>query len=115
MLNMQIETLESGFSLIRLEGRLDMEGVQAIDNRFSFATTTQKATILIDLSEMSFISSLGIRLLMTSGRAQKSRGGQIALIAPSPEVREVLETSGVPYLLPIFDDLPSAQAALSGA
>jgi anti-anti-sigma factor len=106
-------TLPDGTQVVRLTGRLDIEGVQVIDQRFSFATTIQAARLVIDLSEVTFLASIGIRLLMTTARAQSLRGGKVVLAGPQPLVRRVLETAGIDQLVPIALDLEAARAALA--
>jgi anti-anti-sigma factor len=109
----QSSTLPDGLLLIALVGRLDIEGAQAIDRPFSFATTVQAARVVLDLSGVTFLASIGIRLLMTTARAQALRGGKVALAAPQPLVRKVLEMAGIDQLVPIVEDLEAARVALS--
>ncbi|TAN49981.1 MAG: anti-sigma factor antagonist [Methylococcaceae bacterium] len=92
-----------------LKGRLDLAGTQAIEQPFSFATTLHASNIVVDLSGVSFLASIGIRLLMTSARAQANRGGKLVLAAPQPLVRKVLETAGIDQLIPLAADLETAQ------
>jgi anti-anti-sigma factor len=105
--------LPDGVLVISLRGRLDIEGTQAIDQPLSFATTVQAARVVLDLSQVTFLASIGIRLLMTTARAQALRGGKVVLAAPQPLVRRVLETAGVDQLVPLAPDLAAARAALA--
>jgi anti-anti-sigma factor len=106
-------SLEGGVECIALEGRLDIDGTQAIEMRFSFMTTTSKSKFVIDLSRVSFIASIGIRLLMSSARGQKARGGLFVLAAPEAAVKKVLVTAGIDQLIPLYDDVESARVALA--
>lgn len=83
---MQFEstTLPGDVTQLTLTGRLDVMGTQAIEQPFSFATTLRPGNILLDLSGVTFLSSIGIRLLITSARAQANRGGKLVLAAPQP-------------------------------
>src|SRR5262245_15676787 len=114
---MQLEslTLLDGIVQLRLVGRLDLEGTQAINNKFSFATTVRKGKYIIDLSEVSFLASIGIRMLVTSATAQLNRGGKFVLAAPQPETRQVLEASGIDKLIELTADVETAIASLKSA
>src|SRR5688572_25187380 len=105
-------TLLDDIVQVKLIGRLDLEGTQAISDRFSFATTARKGKYIVDLSELSFLASIGIRMFMTSAKAQLSRGGKVVLAAPQPETRKVLEASGIDILIELADDVESAIVAL---
>jgi anti-anti-sigma factor len=98
---------------ISLDGRLDIDGTQAIDPQFSYLTTTRPGRFAVDLSRVSFIASIGIRMLLTAARAQANRGGKLVLVGPDPMGRKVLETAGVDQLVPIAPDLDGARGLLA--
>ena len=102
------EKLENGITKVSLSGRLDILGTQAIDMKFTAITATQKALVLIDMSEVSFLASLGMRTLISSAKALASRGGHMVICKPQPNVLDVLETSGLSSLIPVFDDFDAA-------
>lgn len=106
------ETLDHGIIKVNLSGRMDVLGVQAIDMKFTALTATQKASILVDMSEVSFLASLGMRTLLSSAKALSNRGGRMVLYKPQPKVLEVLETSGVSSLIPVYNNLEAAMDAL---
>src|SRR5262245_50944716 len=114
-MNMTIEEAEDKVTKIHLDGRMDLEGTRAIDQKFAFATSTQPLRLAVDLSSVSFVASIGLRTLLTAARAQSGRGGTMVLYAPNEMVRKVLETSGVDSIIPILADWASAQARLRTA
>ena len=107
-MKMQIERTPDHLTRIELEGRLDLEGTQAIDQQFGFATATQPLRLAVDLAGVSYVASIGLRTLLTAARAQASRGGRMVLVGPSDMVRRVLVTTGVDTLIPICTDWASA-------
>ena len=111
-MQLEIETLPSGIRQIKLTGRLDMLGANAIDNKFAFAVTTETGPVLVDLSAVEFIASIGIRLLVMNAKVQKSRGGRLVLYGPQPLVKEALLTAGIDLLIPTYDDFDAACAGL---
>lgn len=112
---MEFETvqLSGDITHLILKGRLDMEGALAIDMKFSIATSVRREKIIADLDQVSFMSSIGIRLLITAAKAQASRGGKLVLASPQPMVRKVLETAGIDKLIPMVGDLDAGRACLA--
>jgi anti-sigma B factor antagonist len=112
---MQFESTELPGNITRLSltGRLDMDGTQAIEQKFTFQTTTRAGKYVVDLSGVSFLASIGIRMLITSARGQSGRGGKVVLAAPQPLVRNVLETAGIDKLVPMVDSVEAAQTTLA--
>ena len=102
------ENLDSGIIRIILTGRLDMQGAQEIDMKFTAMTATKASPVVVDMSGVSFLASLGLRTLLSSAKAVAKRGGKMVIYSPQPNVVEVLKVSGVSNLIPIKDDLQSA-------
>jgi anti-anti-sigma factor len=110
-MELAVHDLESGILEISLSGRMDIVGTQQIDLKFTALTSTRKAQILVDLANVSFIASIGIRTLISSAKAQKQRGGSMVLYKPNSQVEEVLRTTGIDAIIPIAHDLDAARGA----
>jgi anti-anti-sigma factor len=111
-MKMDSQQLDGGITLIRLDGRLDIEGAQTLDQPFTYATSTHPAKIAVDLSGVSFVASIGIRTLLSGARGQASRGGKLVMFGAQPMVQRVLNTAGVDQLLTLCPDLEAACKAL---
>ena len=105
------EELSGGITKVILDGRLDIEGAAAVDLKMNVIAGSKKA-VLVDMQQVSFLGSMGLRALVAPARAIKSRGGKIVLFGPNESVEKVLKTSGVDTLIPIHHELQSALAAL---
>jgi anti-anti-sigma factor len=108
---MQIVTSDSEKSIARvaLKGKLDIVGAEVV--ALPLATLAgAKQGMIIDMGEVSFIASIGIRHLLTTAKALSRRNGRLVLLNPNSMVAEVLTTSGVTDLLPM---VYSEAAALS--
>lgn len=114
-MKMTVEEVENGFTMINLDGRMDLAGTHTIDQQFAFATSTQPLRLAVDLTNVSFVASIGLRTLLTAARAQAGRGGKMVLVGPNPAVRKVLETAGIDSIVPIFNDWESARERLHAA
>ena len=99
---------------IRLVGRLDTTRVGEIETGFYAnvgAVKDEGEVVLIDLSEVDFISSLGIRMLITAGKLLGRRNIDLSIVAPQSEaVREALEVAGVTELFTFFESEEAARA-----
>jgi anti-sigma B factor antagonist len=104
--------LENQIRLIKLIGILDIGGVGTIETKFSGYCAGENLRVLVDLSDMEFLASIGIRLLVLNAKSIYSRGGRIVLLHPTPDVRSVLEITGIPEIIPIYDGLESAETVL---
>jgi anti-sigma B factor antagonist len=109
------DTVDGGISRITLEGQLDLKGTQAVEQQFAFATTTRAGRYVIDMTGVTFVASIGIRILLTSARAQAQRGGRIVIISPPGSSADVLKMAGIDRLIPFVPDLEAARAALEAS
>ena len=102
-MKLDVADMENGITKISLSGRLDVEGALKIDNEFTEITKLKK-NVLVDLSEVPFIASLGIRTLVIGAKATSNNGGKMVLLNPQPNVEQVLRTTRVDTIMPIIYD-----------
>lgn len=108
-MDISFEQLPSGVALIRLKGRLDIMGAMKIDVQFA-AVTAANRMVVVDLGEVEFLASMGLRTLIMGAKAMRSKSGRMVLYRPIPLVEEVLVTSGTATLIPVLHDLAEAEA-----
>jgi anti-anti-sigma factor len=111
-MELQYNEVTGDIRLIKLIGRLDISGVGEIENEFSARCAGDRPRVIVDLSEVDFLASIGIRMLTVTAKSIAGRGGRMVLLRPRPEVREILEITGIPAIIPVHDGLESAQAAV---
>lgn len=111
-MEIQYSEFDTGIRQIKLIGKLDVLGVGMIETKFAGYCAGEKPCVLVDLSGVDFMASIGIGLLTVNARSMASRGGQMVLLGPIPEVRQVLEVTGIPSIIPIYDGLESAETVL---
>jgi anti-sigma B factor antagonist len=109
------EYLADGIEKISLSGRLDSAGADQIGLRFAGLTATRPALIVVDLSQVSFLASIGIRMLLSNAKALERRGGRMVLAGLPAIVEEVLKVAGIDALIPLYADVGSACAGLKTA
>lgn len=97
---------------ICLSGRLDISGTDEIAREFARLTGTAEGGVVVDLSEVTFLASIGIRALITNAKSVQQRGGTLVLrVEGNPDVMRALETTGIPSLIPTFPTLEEASHA----
>ncbi len=103
------EQLGGGVFKINLSGRMDITGVSDIEKPFADMTAVDsKQSIIVDMSDVPYMSSIGIRSLLINGKSVHRRGGKYVLLTPQPVVKDVLVVSGISQLLTICDTLEGA-------
>jgi anti-anti-sigma factor len=110
-MEMVVEDIDGGIANVVLRGRLDTAGADAIDLKFNVIAGSRRA-IIVDLSGVDFLASLGIRVLLLGARAVKNKGGKLVILSPDVNVSNVLKTAGTDTLIPMFQDRDAAIAAV---
>lgn len=113
---MQIRMSDLGHAAkIALEGRLDTPGVDQIETRFTASVVAAGRNAVVDMSAVTFVSSMGIRMLLTAARALSLKKAKLVLFGAQPLVRESFEHVGLPSLIPVASDEAQALEILKAA
>src|SRR6185295_19225819 len=94
-------TLESGMACVSLFGRLDVLGVQQIEASFAMITATQQKSVIIDLSRLELMSSIGLGMLIANANTLYSQGKRMIVLNPQKRVERVIRMAGINAILPI--------------
>lgn len=93
---------------IKLIGRLDISGAEVV--ALPLATLSgSKSSLFVDMANVSFVASIGLRHLVSAAKKVGRRGGRLVLLNPSAAVAEVITTSGLGDLL-VIERSSSSQA-----
>ena len=109
------ERLDERILKINLSGRMDLAGSAEIQDRFEALSAPPANAVIVDLSKVEIITSVGIRTLLLNAKALKSRGARMVLLNPDANVTKVLAISGVDRVIDVFLDLEKARASLACA
>lgn len=91
-----------------LVGRLDAMGVEQIEEQFSQWTSESGLPTVVDMSGVTFMSSLGIGFLFANTKKLKKAGCKLVLLKPEKLVESVLRTSKMDKVMPIVFTLDEA-------
>jgi anti-sigma B factor antagonist len=111
-MDMLVEDLDGGVTKVVLRGRMDIAGANVIDLGFNAIAGARRA-LLVDMSGVTFLASLGIRVLVIAAKTVSRKGGKMALLSPIEDVVTVLTTMRIDSLIPIYHDVDDAVAAVS--
>jgi anti-anti-sigma factor len=107
-----VEELPGGITRAVLVGRMDIDGALAVDDRFRVLGRL-KRNLIIDLSGVTFLASMGLRTVMVAARSLGELGGRVTIAGAQPNVEKVLATSGIGAMLGVHATVEAAIAALS--
>jgi anti-sigma B factor antagonist len=75
---------------------------------------TGRPDLLLNLSCIRYVDSCGLGEIVSAQLAARRAGGQVALLAPAPNVREVFEVTGLAQVFDIYADEASAVRGMGG-
>ena len=102
---LQIALEDGTVRIIRLKGELDLDTAnRSRESLESAVSTTATSTIIVDLSELTFCDSSGIRALLALHRLAADAGHEFRVREPTRAVAQVLNLTGADRLLLARDD-----------
>lgn len=97
-------------SVIAVEGRIDSNTAADFETAVENALS-ENPNLIFDASSVDFLSSSGLRVLVTARKKAKSRGGEFSLCSLSDQARDSLSIAGLDVLFTIHPDRESAIGA----
>ena len=91
----------NGLTHVALEGDLDIEGTNAVQDPFYFHLTSRRKPAIVDLSGVKFIASLGIGMLVRVSQSLRRHGVGMVLLSPARMVDETLRAAHIDQVIPI--------------
>ena len=101
-----------GVAIVKLAGRLDSSTAQAAEDSFAALLAGGAPHLAVDMSQLDYISSAGLRVLLVVARKMQQAQGRIVLFGLLANVREVFAISGFDTIFAIQPDMASAVAAV---
>jgi anti-anti-sigma factor len=93
-------------------GRLDIPGTESVAGELEKLAAAPKKGVVVDLSSLKFLASIGIRALFKSAKLVKERGGRMVLVVgTNSTIKMSLDATGVNDLIPMFKSTAEAERA----
>jgi anti-anti-sigma factor len=84
-----------------LNGKLNTATYQTVHDRFIAAINAGEKFVLVDMSRVDFMSSVGLRVFFMAARDLQRAGGTLIVCSPQPDIKRTFEISGFPTPYPI--------------
>jgi anti-sigma B factor antagonist len=94
---------EGSRTMLRLRGELDMPNASLLQRELETADVEGAAAVLVDLRELHFMDSSGLRLLLTTNERLRRRGVEFAVAGVSHQVERLFSVTDAASHLTIVD------------
>lgn len=101
----------AGHCVVRLTGRLDAVTAPELERFLTGIIDDGQIRVAVDLTRLDYVSSAGLRVFLVSAKKLKALKGEFCLAGLEGTIKEVIEISGFPSIMPCYDTL----AELTGA
>jgi anti-anti-sigma factor len=98
-----VTTTEDGTIIISIPKRFDIDSIPFIEKELGLVYEKNPARVLFDFSGTDYLSSAGMRLLLSSLRTITGSGGTVALSSLCRQVKYVFEISGFDKIFTIYE------------
>ncbi|MFF8910257.1 STAS domain-containing protein [Streptomyces olivaceoviridis] len=98
-LRVHVHRLSTDRHLVTVVGDLDLHTASHLADALQPLVLTDGHSVLVDLSDVTFLDSTGLTCLIAVYRTARSTGARLALIAPSERVRRMLALTGTDQVL----------------
>ncbi len=103
-----IEEHKGGVLILKIRGRLDAVSTPSVERKVFDQINEGQYYILLEFSGLDYISSAGMRMLLSTAKKLKALSGKLVLCSLTPTVADVLRLSGFDHVLDIAPDRESA-------
>lgn len=108
------EEIRNNALILLPEGRLDSNTSKEFEQQLMAKIDAGNLRVVLDFSQLEYISSAGLRVLMMVAKRLKNEGGGFALCRLKSAIRVVFEVSGFLPILTVVSDVDAAVAAVTG-
>jgi golgi phosphoprotein 3 len=97
-----IEERRGNTTILKLQGRLDTASVHDADQSLTATIDKGARQLVLDMSGLEYVSSAGLRLLLTTAKRLQQSQGRMVLAAPSDQAGQILEMAGFSNIISVF-------------
>jgi anti-sigma B factor antagonist len=107
-----IDTREQGAVVVHLKGRLDGSTANDLDTRLRLLTTAGESRLVLDMSGVEYIASVGLRVILVVMKQLRAANGKLAMAELKEQVKQAFELSGFSKLCQVCATRTEALAAV---
>jgi anti-sigma B factor antagonist len=110
ILKVEVEKLDD-VTVAHVIGEVDAVTCTKLEEALNGIVDAGDTTIILDLDHMTYISSAGLRVILSAARRLHGQG-QLSLCCRSESVKEVLEMTGFTNIMELYNGLECAKSAV---
>jgi anti-anti-sigma factor len=99
--------------IAKTDGRVDGANAREFQTALDAAIDDNEFSVVLDMEQLSYISSAGLRVILLTAKALQGRNRKFAICALSESIREVFEISGFDKIISIHASRSDALAAFN--
>lgn len=99
-LEILLEEIE-GKAIVRVSGRLDAASSPILEKKINQLIGDERDVLLLDFSQVEYLSSAGMRLLLSATKRLKEKNGFLVLFSLGEEAMEIIKMAGFEHILNI--------------
>ena len=100
-LRIELEEIEH-VVILRIDGRLDASTAPILERKIDFLINEHHLKIALDFSQIDYLSSAGMRVLLSESKKMHNQQGKLVLFSTNSDVEEILKMAGFDRILNIF-------------
>jgi anti-sigma B factor antagonist len=104
----EVSSAEGEIKVVAVRGELDFDEAPALETVLAELRAEGERELVVDLSELMFIDSSGISVLVGAARAATAEQGTLVVAAPTPHVQRVFDIVSLSELVAVEPGLEGA-------
>ncbi|WSB04749.1 STAS domain-containing protein [Streptomyces sp. NBC_01794] len=109
-LNIEVVIHDADTAILTIGGELDIDTATSLHHHMANQFLHGRRHLVLDLSDLQFMDSSGLNVLIKAGREARDTGGDVHLAAPTPIVLRLFEITGLSVAMPIHSTVDEALA-----
>ena len=101
----------AGRTVVSASGELDAHSAPALQTALDPLSQAPEAALVVNLSEVGFIDSTGLGVLVTTLKHVRESGGRLDVVVAAPRVLKVFALTGLDVVIPLHETLDQALAS----
>jgi len=97
---------------VQPKGRVDSNTAPELEQALVKLQSEGRTHLVLDLSEVEFLSSAGLRVMVSTMKNLRKIGGDLVIASPNSRVREVLRLAGLDTVFSIHETREAAIASI---
>jgi anti-anti-sigma factor len=97
-----------GKVVLHVAGRMDAESAPRFETQCESCIAEGITSLVIDLADLSYVSSMGLRSFVAIAQKLKSKGGELRICRLTGLARQVFEITRLNQVFPMYDSVDAA-------